>query len=111
MKKALVTGITGQDGSYFAEPLLSKGYEVHGLIRRSLSLNTARLYGIYQDPHASGRRLVRHYGNLNASSSLNRVLRNAQPGEIYNLGEGWRRKRIRFSQRVKRWFARRRWRS
>jgi GDPmannose 4,6-dehydratase len=86
MKKALVTGITGQDGSYLAELLLAKGYEVHGLIRRSSSFNTARLDGIYQDPHASGRRLVLHYGDLNDASSLNTVLRKVQPDEIYNLG-------------------------
>ncbi len=86
MKKALVTGITGQDGSYLAELLLAKGYEVHGLIRRSSSFNTARLDHIYQDPHESGRRLVLHYGDLNDASSLNRVLRNVVPDEIYNLG-------------------------
>ena len=86
MKKALVTGITGQDGSYLAELLLAKGYEVHGLIRRSSSFNTARLDHLYQDPHESGRRLVLHYGDLNDASSLNRVLRNVGPDEIYNLG-------------------------
>ncbi len=86
MKKALVTGITGQDGSYLAELLLAKGYEVHGLIRRSSSFNTARLDHIYQDPHETGRRLVLHYGDLNDASSLNRVLRNIAPDEIYNLG-------------------------
>ncbi len=86
MKKALVTGITGQDGSYLAELLLAKGYEVHGLIRRSSSFNTARLDHLYQDPHESGRRLVLHYGDLNDASSLNTVLRHAQPDEIYNLG-------------------------
>ena len=86
MKKALVTGITGQDGSYLAELLLSKGYEVHGLIRRPSSFNTGRLDHLYQDPHASGRRLILHYGDQNDASSLNRVLRNVQPEEIYNLG-------------------------
>jgi GDPmannose 4,6-dehydratase len=86
LKKALVTGITGQDGSYLAELLLSKGYEVHGLIRRSSSFNTARLDHLYQDPHETGRRLVLHYGDLNDASSLNRVLRNVAPDEIYNLG-------------------------
>jgi GDPmannose 4,6-dehydratase len=85
-KKALLTGITGQDGSYLAEQLLEKGYEVHGLIRRSSSFNTARLDGIYQDPHERGRRLVLHYGDLNDASSLNRVLRLVVPDEIYNLG-------------------------
>jgi GDPmannose 4,6-dehydratase len=86
MKKALITGITGQDGSYLAELLLLKGYEVHGLIRRSSSFNTARLDGIYQDPHDAGRRLVLHYGDLNDASSLNSVLRRVVPDEIYNLG-------------------------
>ncbi|MFI5182193.1 MAG: GDP-mannose 4,6-dehydratase [Thermoanaerobaculia bacterium] len=85
-KRALVTGITGQDGSYLAELLLSKGYEVHGIIRRSSSFNTERIDHIYQDPHASGRRLVLHYGDLNDASSLNHVLRTVQPHEIYNLG-------------------------
>ena len=86
MKKALVTGITGQDGSYLAELLLAKGYEVHGLIRRSSSFNTARLDHIYQDPHDAGRRLFLHFGDLNDASSLNTVLRKIQPDEIYNLG-------------------------
>ncbi len=85
-KRALVTGITGQDGSYLAELLLSKGYEVHGIIRRSSSFNTERIDHIYQDPHASGRRLVLHYGDLNDASSLNHVLRTVEPHEIYNLG-------------------------
>ena len=85
-KKALITGITGQDGSYLAELLLSKGYEVHGLIRRSSSFNTQRLDPIYQDPQEENRRLVLHYGDLNDASSLNRVLRLVGPGEIYNLG-------------------------
>ncbi|MBK8598366.1 MAG: GDP-mannose 4,6-dehydratase [Holophagales bacterium] len=85
-KKALVTGITGQDGSYLAELLLAKGYEVHGLIRRSSSFNTARLDHIYQDPHDAGRRLFLHFGDLNDASSLNTVLRKIQPDEIYNLG-------------------------
>jgi GDPmannose 4,6-dehydratase len=86
LKKALVTGITGQDGSYLAELLLAKGYEVHGLIRRSSSFNTGRLDHLYQDPHDSGRRLVLHYGDLNDASSLNTVLRRVAPDEIYNLG-------------------------
>jgi GDPmannose 4,6-dehydratase len=86
MKKALVTGITGQDGSYLAELLLEKGYEVHGVIRRSSSFNTARIEDIYQDPHESNRRLVLHYGDLNDASSLNRILRIVNPDEIYNLG-------------------------
>ena len=86
MKRALLTGITGQDGSYLAELLLSKGYEVHGLIRRSSSFNTARIDHVYQDPHEAGRRLILHYGDLNDASSLNRILRIVNPDEIYNLG-------------------------
>jgi GDPmannose 4,6-dehydratase len=85
-KRALITGITGQDGSYLAELLLTKGYEVHGIIRRSSSFNTGRLDAIYQDPHETDRRLVLHYGDLNDASSLNRILRIVDPGEIYNLG-------------------------
>jgi GDPmannose 4,6-dehydratase len=86
MKKALITGITGQDGSYLAELLLEKGYEVHGIIRRSSSFNTGRIDHIYQDPHESGVRLFLHYGDLNDASSLNKVLRDIRPDEIYNLG-------------------------
>ena len=86
MKEALVTGITGQDGSYLAELLLAKGYEVHGLIRRSSSFNTGRLDHLYQDPHEKGRRLVLHFGDLNDASSLDTVLRRVAPDEIYNLG-------------------------
>jgi GDPmannose 4,6-dehydratase len=86
MKKALITGITGQDGSYLAELLLEKGYEVHGLIRRSSSFNTGRIDHIYQDPHVADRRLFLHYGDLNDASSLNRTLRLTDPNEIYNLG-------------------------
>ena len=85
-KRALITGITGQDGSYLAELLLSKGYEVHGIIRRSSSFNTARLDQIYQDPHDPDYRLNLVYGDLNDASSLNRILRNSRPDEIYNLG-------------------------
>jgi GDPmannose 4,6-dehydratase len=85
-KRALVTGITGQDGSYLAELLLAKDYEVHGIIRRSSSFNTERIDHIYEDPHASARRLVLHYGDLNDASSLNHVLRTVEPHEIYNLG-------------------------
>lgn len=84
--KALITGITGQDGSYLAEFLLAKGYEVYGIIRRSSSFNTARIDGIYQDPHISGVRLHLVYGDLNDASSLNKILRTVQPDEIYNLG-------------------------
>jgi GDPmannose 4,6-dehydratase len=86
VKRALITGITGQDGSYLAELLLEKGYEVHGLLRRSSSFNTARIDHIYQDPHDPNRRLFLHHGDLNDASSLNRVLRLARPHEIYNLG-------------------------
>ena len=75
MKKALITGISGQDGSYLAELLLAKGYEVHGIVRRSSSLNTARIDGIYQDPHVPKARLRLVYGDLNDASSLNRILR------------------------------------
>jgi GDPmannose 4,6-dehydratase len=85
-RKALITGITGQDGSYLAELLLSKGYEVHGVIRRSSSFNTARIDSIYQDPHVPDVRLRLVYGDLNDASSLNRIIRTIQPDEIYNLG-------------------------
>jgi len=86
MKKALVTGITGQDGSYLAELLLNKGYEVYGLVRRASSLNTARIDHLYRDPHESGVRLRLIYGDLNDASSINHVVRKLQPDEIYNLG-------------------------
>jgi GDPmannose 4,6-dehydratase len=86
MKRALITGITGQDGSYLAELLLAKGYEVHGLVRRSSSFNTERLDGIYQDPHAANYRLRLHYGDLADGSAVNRVLRSVKPDEVYNLG-------------------------
>ena len=86
MKKALVTGITGQDGSYLAELLLSKGYEVHGLIRRSSSINTQRLDNIYRDPHESGVRFLMHYGDLSDSGSLINLIRDLEPHEIYHLG-------------------------
>jgi len=86
LRKALITGITGQDGSYLAELLLEKGYEVHGVIRRSSTFNTQRIDAIYQDPHEPDRRLVLHYGDLNDASSLNRILRVVIPDEIYNLG-------------------------
>ncbi len=86
MKRALLTGITGQDGSYLAELLLAKGYEVYGIIRRSSSFNTARIDDIYQDPHEPSVRLRLLYGDLNDASSLNRLLRTVKPDEIYNLG-------------------------
>ncbi|HJV35591.1 GDP-mannose 4,6-dehydratase [Geomonas sp.] len=86
MKKALITGITGQDGSYLAELLLSKGYEVHGMIRRSSSFNTGRINHLYRDPHETGVKMFLHYGDLNDASSINTLLRNIRPDEIYNLG-------------------------
>ena len=85
-KKALITGITGQDGSYLAELLLAKGYEVHGVVRRSSSFNTERLEGIYQDPHVADYRLRLVYGDLDDASSINHILQTSRPDEIYNLG-------------------------
>ena len=85
-KKALITGITGQDGSYLAELLLSKGYEVHGIIRRSSSFNTERIDHLYQDRHVTGVKLFLHYGDLSDSASLMRLLHELQPDEVYNLG-------------------------
>ena len=85
MKKALITGITGQDGSYLAEFLLEKGYEVHGIKRRASSFNTQRIDHIYQDPHQPDRHLVLHYGDLTDSTNLIRIIQNVQPDEIYNL--------------------------
>ncbi len=84
-KSALITGITGQDGSYLAELLLGKGYEVHGIIRRSSSFNTERLDEIYEDPHVESRRLFLHYGDLTDASALVNLLRDVQPDEVYNL--------------------------
>lgn len=86
MKRALITGITGQDGSYLAELLLGKGYEVYGIIRRSSSFNTGRIDPIYQDPHVTDAKLRLVYGDLNDASSLNKLIRTIQPDEIYNLG-------------------------
>ena len=86
MVKALITGVTGQDGSYLSEFLIAKGYEVYGLIRRSSSFNTDRVNHLYSDPHATDSRFRLIYGDLNDASSLNRVLRMVQPDEIYNLG-------------------------
>lgn len=86
MKKALITGITGQDGSYLAELLLEKGYEVHGIIRRSSSFNTERIDHLYQDTHVHGAKLFLHYGDLADSSSVSRLIEKIQPDEIYNLG-------------------------
>ncbi len=85
-KSALVTGITGQDGSYLSELLLSKGYTVHGVVRRSSSFNTGRINHIYSDPHEMGRRLVLHYGDLTDSTGLRRIIEDSQPDEVYNLG-------------------------
>ena len=86
MKKAFITGVNGQDGSYLAELLLSKGYEVHGLIRRSSSFNTQRVEQIYHDPHESGVRFLMHYGDLSDSGSLINLIRDLEPDEIYHLG-------------------------
>ncbi len=86
MKTALITGITGQDGAYLAEFLLAKGYQVHGIKRRSSSFNTERIDHLYQDPHAQDRRLVLHYGDLTDATNLIRILQQVQPDEIYNLG-------------------------
>ena len=86
MKRALITGVTGQDGSYLAELLLDKGYEVHGVVRRSSSFNTGRLNEVYEDPHESGRHLYLHYGDLHDSTMLVNLVRNVDPHEVYNLG-------------------------
>jgi len=86
MKVALITGVTGQDGSYLAEFLLEKGYEVHGIKRRASSFNTQRIDHIYQDPHVENKNFVLHYGDLSDSSNLTRILQEVQPDEVYNLG-------------------------
>ena len=86
MKRALITGITGQDGSYLAELLLEKGYEVHGIKRRASLFNTERVEHLYQDPHAESRRFVLHYGDLTDSSNLARIIQQVQPDEVYTLG-------------------------
>ena len=86
MKKAFITGISGQDGSYLAEFLLEKGYEVHGLLRRASTYNTKRIDHIYVDPHVENCRFFLHYGDLNDGSVINRLLRLIKPDEIYNLG-------------------------
>ena len=85
MKKALITGITGQDGSYLAEFLLAKGYEVHGIIRRASTFNTERIDHLYQDSHINGVKLFLHYGDLADSSNLIKLVYEIQPDEIYNL--------------------------
>ena len=86
MKRALITGITGQDGSYLADLLVAKGYEVHGIIRRASTFNTARIDHLYQDPHVNGVRLFLHYGDLADSVNLTKLLYELQPDEVYNLG-------------------------
>jgi len=86
MPKALITGITGQDGSYLAEFLLAKGYEVHGIVRRSSSVNTGRIAHLYRDPHEQGVRLFLHFGDLSDGTSLSRIVTEVRPDEVYNLG-------------------------
>src|SRR6476660_9957012 len=86
MKKALITGITGQDGTYLTELLLSKGYEVHGIKRRASLINTQRIDHLYQDPHEKNLRLILHYGDLTDSTNIIRIIQQVQPDEIYNLG-------------------------
>ena len=85
MKRAIITGITGQDGAYLAELLLAEGYEVHGIKRRTSLFNTGRIDHLYQDPHEKDRRFILHHGDMTDSSSLIRVIQETQPGEIYNL--------------------------
>jgi GDPmannose 4,6-dehydratase len=86
MKKALITGITGQDGAYLAELLLSKGYEVHGIKRRSSLINTQRIDHLYADLHEDDVRFILHYGDLSDSTNIIRIIQEVQPDEIYNLG-------------------------
>src|SRR5690606_4305651 len=86
MKKALITGVTGQDGAYLVELLLNKGYEVHGIKRRSSLFNTERIDHLYQDPHESNNKFKLHYGDLSDSTNLIRIVQEVQPNEIYNLG-------------------------
>lgn len=86
MKKALISGVTGQDGSYLAELLLQKDYEVHGIIRRASTFNTGRVNHIFEDPHKQGKRFILHYGDLSDSSNLSRLIENINPDEIYHLG-------------------------
>src|SRR6188474_737000 len=85
MKKALITGVTGQDGAYLSEFLLKKGYIVHGIKRRSSLFNTDRIDHLYQDPHVSNRNFILHYGDMTDSSSLIRIMQQVQPDEVYNL--------------------------
>ncbi len=86
MKKALITGITGQDGSYLAELLLEKNYEVHGIKRRSSSFNTSRIDHLYKDPHVDDSKFILHYGDLTDSTNLIKIIQKVTPDEIYNLG-------------------------
>ena len=85
MKKAIITGITGQDGSYLAELLLKKGYQVHGIIRRASSFNTQRIDHIYKDPHLPNNNMQLHYGDMSDASNISRLIEKVQPDEIYNL--------------------------
>jgi GDPmannose 4,6-dehydratase len=85
LKRALITGVTGQDGAYLAELLIAKGYEVHGIKRRASSFNTQRIDHLYQDPHMRDRRFFLHYGDMTDGSSLVRIVQQVQPDEIYNL--------------------------
>src|SRR6266542_1250968 len=94
MKKALITGITGQDGSYLAEFLLGKGYEVHGIIRRASTFNTGRIDHLYKDPHINGVRLFLHYGDIADSTNLIKLLYRIQPEEVYHLAA---QRHVRFS--------------
>src|ERR1700720_4529557 len=86
MKRALITGVTGQDGAYLSELLLSKGYEVHGIKRRSSLFNTDRIDHLYQDPHETNKKFRLHFGDLSDSTNIIRIIQNVQPDEIYNLG-------------------------
>ena len=86
MKKALITGITGQDGSYLADLLLEKGYEVHGIKRRASVFNTDRIDHLYEDPHELNRKMILHYGDLTDATNLIIILQQVQPDEVYNLG-------------------------
>ena len=86
MKKALITGVTGQDGAYLSDLLLKKGYEVHGIKRRTSLFNTDRIDHLYEDPHINNRHFVLHYGDLTDSTNLIRIIQEVQPDEIYNLG-------------------------
>src|SRR6201996_7869617 len=86
MKKALITGVTGQDGAYLSELLLKKGYEVHGIKKRSSLFNTGRIDPLYEDPHVSNRNFILHYGDLSDSTNIIRIIQEVQPDEIYNLG-------------------------